>query len=209
MNVLVMAPHPDDETIGCGGSLCLHARRGDRTFVIFLTSGELGLKRLACEEAWHRREAEARNACRVLRCGDPVFLRLSDWGLQEQVDTAAAMVGTVLRQVQPGLVYLPHPRDDHPDHQAAWPVLRRALDNAPAPVPELLGYEVWSPMAAFDIVRDITPFWTRKMRALKCHASQLADIDYVRAMRGLNQYRGVVAARCRYAEVFQSLSLKE
>ena len=65
MNVLVVAPHPDDETIGCGGTLCLHQQRGDRVVVVFLTSGELGLKHLPPQEAWTIREKEANAAARI------------------------------------------------------------------------------------------------------------------------------------------------
>jgi len=209
MTVLVIAPHPDDETIGCGGALCQHARTRDRIMVVFLTSGELGLKHLAREDAWQIREEEARLACRTLRCVPPVFLRFPDWGLREHVGEIAEQVGGILQREQPGRVYLPHPHDDHPDHQAAWPMMRQVLGTRPASIPDLLGYEVWSPMAAYDVVKDITPDWTRKLRALKCHASQLAEIDYERAMRGLSQYRGIVAARCRFAEVFQSLTLPD
>jgi hypothetical protein len=48
----------------------------------------------------------------------------------------------------------------------------------------------------------------RKLRALRAHKSQLQEFDYVRAVSGLNQFRGALAARCPFAEVFQSVDLK-
>ena len=65
MNVLVVVPHPDDESIGCGGTICLHAARGDRVAAVFLTSGELGLRKLPQEKAWRVREREAEKAAEI------------------------------------------------------------------------------------------------------------------------------------------------
>src|SRR4051794_19754367 len=109
MNVLVIAPHPDDEAIGCGGALCLHARRGDRVSVVFLTSGELGLKHLPKAKAWSIREQEARKAAKVLRVSRLHFLRCSDWTLDQEFRKAAKLLRPILKQAQPGLIYLPHP----------------------------------------------------------------------------------------------------
>jgi LmbE family N-acetylglucosaminyl deacetylase len=67
----------------------------------------------------------------------------------------------------------------------------------------VLAYEVWTPLAEYDQVEDISPVMRRKLRALRCHRSQLGHFRYDRAVRGLNQYRGALAARCRYAEVFR------
>ena len=87
MNVLVIAPHPDDETIGCGGTLCLHQQRGDRVAVVFLTSGELGLKQLPRAKAWAVRETEGRAAAKILGLARAEFLRQPDWMLADQVDS--------------------------------------------------------------------------------------------------------------------------
>jgi len=79
VNVLVIAPHPDDETLGCGGTLIRHVQLGDRVSAIFLTSGELGLKQMPQEEAWRVRESEAQDAAQVLGLADVHFLRCPDW----------------------------------------------------------------------------------------------------------------------------------
>src|SRR5258706_2559089 len=98
MNVLVIAPHPDDEVIGCGGALCRHADRGDRVSVVFLTSGELGLKRLPREEAWAIREREATAAAAELGIAALDFWHGPDWVLAEHIEETAARLREALRR---------------------------------------------------------------------------------------------------------------
>jgi N-acetylglucosamine malate deacetylase 1 len=206
MNIMVLAPHPDDETIGCGGALCLHARAGDQVLVVCLTSGELGLKHLPAEEARRRREREAEAAGRILGVREWIFLRHPDWSVTSHARKIEAELTPILRRVQPGKVYLPHPADQHPDHGVVFEILDRALGQSGLSLPEVRGYEVWSPMVRSDYTVNITPVMARKMKALRAHQSQLVEFDYERAVRGLNQYRGALAGKCRYAEVFLDLS---
>jgi N-acetylglucosamine malate deacetylase 1 len=207
MNVLVLAPHPDDETIGCGGALCQHAAAGDRIAAVFITSGELGLKHLAREKAWRIRESEARAAARHLGIARLDFLRLPDWGVGEHLKDGAALVRRVLSKEQPKMIYAPHPHDGHPDHQSVLPLLRMALRGLRLRALAVRAYEVWTPLREFDHVEDISRMMSRKLSALRAHRSQLGEFDYVRAVRGLNQFRGALGAKCRYAEVFQTLDL--
>jgi len=207
MQVLIIAPHPDDESIGCGGTLCLHAGRGDSMAVVFLTSGELGLKHLPQNKAWLTREREAKKAARILGIARLFFLHLPDWLVGENVARATKKLAPLLKRLKPGLIYLPHPGEWHPDHRAALPVVRAALRVVRIPRPGLRAYEVWTPLAGYDHVENISAVMPRKVRALRAHRSQLKEFDYARAVTGLNQFRGELAARCRYAEVFQTVDL--
>jgi LmbE family N-acetylglucosaminyl deacetylase len=203
--VLVVAPHPDDEAIGCGGAICLHRQRGERVSVVFLTSGERGIDGMDDAAARAIREAEAAAATDRLGVERPEFLRLPDLALDDHVEIAAQRLAPVLATVQPSIIYLPHPDDAHPDHQATLPIVQRALAEAGtwSTLPELWAYEVWSPMASYDWPEDISGVMRDKLRAVRCYRSQLQTFRYDHAVRGLNQYRGQLAAQCRYAEVFR------
>ena len=205
--VLVIAPHPDDESIGCGGVVCLHRERGEHVRAAFLTSGERGVDGVTPEAARAIRETEAAAAAAVLGLEEIFFLRLPDLGLAENVGAVAERLGEVLWANPPGLIYLPHPDEDHPDHAATQSAVRAALAWAGAgrTPPELRGYEVWTPMSRYGWPEDVTRFMARKLQAVRCYRSQLRTFRYDRAVRGLNQYRGCLAGRCRYAEVFRSL----
>jgi len=205
MNVLVLAPHPDDESLGSGGAIALHAQKGDRVAAVFLTSGELGLKHLPREKAWTIREREGRSAGKILKLSALHFLRCRDWFLGEEIAQAVEALRPILRQEKPDLIYLPHPAEWHPDHKAVLEILRRSYKGTDLSVPTARAYEVWTPLSEYDHVENISAVMPRKMRALRAHRSQLESFDYERAIRGLNQYRGVIAGKCRYAEVFQTI----
>jgi LmbE family N-acetylglucosaminyl deacetylase len=202
VNVLVIAPHPDDEAIGCGGAVLNHADAGDRVVVAVLTSGELGLKNLPREEAWRVREAESRAAAAILGTAATHFLRLPDWGLEDAVTEAAAALHPVLTREQPGLIYLPHQQDDHPDHRACLPIVRAALSLGQEGAVELRAFEVWSPLGTVDHFEDISSVIDQKLAAVRAYPSQLAQLPYDDAIHGLNRYRGVLSRQHRYAEAY-------
>jgi N-acetylglucosamine malate deacetylase 1 len=205
MNAVVIAPHPDDESIGCGGAICRHSDAGDRVTAVFLTSGELGLKHVPREAAWETREAEAKAAGKILGIADIHFLRQPDWMLAEVIGPAAKALAEILASENPQLIYVPHPREWHPDHKAAGDILKQSLGMCALSVPEIRGYEVWTPLSEYSVVIDISAAMPRKLQAIRCHVSQLADFDYAHAAQSLNAYRGVLAARAPFAEVFEQL----
>jgi LmbE family N-acetylglucosaminyl deacetylase len=205
VNVLVLAPHPDDETIGCGGSIRTHVESGDRVHVVFLTSGELGLKHSPVSVAHETRESEAKKASQILGFSIHSFLRLPDYGLAEANGQLTKAMVPILRETAPAQIYLPHPNEDHPDHAATLPALQAALREAGLMEPWLLGYEVWTPLSQFDHVNDVSAVWSRKIEGVRAYASQLAAFNYDRAITGLNQYRGALASHCEFAEVFATL----
>ena len=208
MNVLVLAPHPDDESIGCGGTICLHTARKDRVSVVYLTSGELGLKHLPQRAAWRIREKEARTAGKILQAKKLYFLRQPDWFLSNHVQQAAGLLRDILNVETPALIYLPHPHEWHPDHKVSLRLLRTAFSANRHPIPAIRCYEVWTPLRNYDHVENITTVMPQKMKAVRAHRSQLTEIAYDRAIRGLNEYRGALGNKARYAEVFHNAEMK-
>jgi LmbE family N-acetylglucosaminyl deacetylase len=205
MKVLVLAPHPDDESIGCGGAVCLHAQAGDSVAAVFLTSGEKGLPNLARDEAWRIREAEAHEAAEILGIAKLHFLRGADGALAGEVAEIAATLRPILQSEKPNLVYLPHIGEWHPDHKAATPILQRALQGLQMSV-QIRAYEIWTPLSEFQHLENIDAVMPRKLEAIRAHRSQLEQLAYSDAIEGLNRYRGAFSCKCRYAEVFQEMN---
>lgn len=181
--VLVIAPHPDDESIGCGGAIARHVDRGDAVVVLVATSGEAtgGGTQVGGGAVGAAREAECRAACEALGAGEPVFARLPDGALAGRVDTLAGLIREHGRGC--AAVYVPAVLDPHRDHRAANAALAAAGLDA-----EVYGYEVWSP-APVDVLLDVTGVYARKEAALRCYAVALDSVDYVRSAAGLAAYR--------------------
>lgn len=204
--VLVLAPHMDDETIGCGGAICQHVRAGSRVEVLFLTDGAKGfeaedLRSLSHAARCERRRAESEDAARVLGVSATHYLDLPDGSSQVDDHSLAAMLA-VLESVSPDLVYLPFLTDSHHDHRTTVALFLAACRSRPTFDSLLCNcYEVWAPLLPNHIV-DITDDIEQKMAALQCYASQLAMNDYLSSVRGLNAYRAIANRSQGYAEAF-------
>ncbi|MEV6350266.1 PIG-L deacetylase family protein [Actinoplanes sp. NPDC051851] len=188
MRVLIIAPHPDDEMIGAGGTLALHADAHDHIIIAHLTDGERGSRDPDAAHTSATRQSEAVQAAAAIgvAVGQVQFLHLPDGGINPYDTTQFAAVLTLLRAERPDLLYLPHPHDGAFDHEAASALCWRAAtmsgssnfgDCGPAHwVPTVLGYEVWQPITAPPYHRDVSAVLPRKLAALACYHSQSAAV---------------------------------
>jgi LmbE family N-acetylglucosaminyl deacetylase len=204
--ILVISPHPDDEAIGCGGTIRKHIVDGDDVQVVFLTSGESGGHGRNEAQTIRVRERESRAARRILGIRQIHFFREPDGKLRCTPALLHRML-KLIRQVRPAVVYVPHENEMHPDHRAAARVIRSAVKRVPRRRPDVLTYEVWTPLRQMDQIVDITPFVNIKRRAIRAYRSQCAVMDFEAAILGLNRYRGEMFCwpEGEYAEVFGTL----
>jgi len=207
MNI-VIAPHPDDEAIGCGGTIRRHVERGEAVHVIFLTSGEKGCRGRDLAETARTREAEAEAAKSVLGITGIEFWRQPDGSLAV-TDTLVARLIRKLKEAQPDILYVPHEREMHPDHCVAARLVSSAVSSMDHSVPNVLMYEVWTPLQQIDHVEDISEQIDLKIAAILAHKSQCAIMRFDESARGLARYRGEMHSwpGGPYAEVFQRLTL--
>jgi LmbE family N-acetylglucosaminyl deacetylase len=193
-NIVVLAPHPDDESLGCGGLLAHASRRGADSTVVFATDGDDILVSDLPHDIDVRRREQAAAACAILGA-HPVFLGFRDGTLSDVIEELAAAFGRTFAERQPDLIVLPWFGDDHRDHVA---VNRAFAKSGVARDVHVLGCEIWSPLPANRLV-DISDVVDDKLRAIAAHtADTLLDRD---AILGLNRFRGGAArVGAKYAE---------
>ena len=204
--VLVLAPHPDDEVIGCGGALALHALQGDEVLVVVAFDGAASHPDLPREAVAARRQAESREAGRILsKGGRPI--RYEFWNYQEghtpsskELARGADRIDQLVRNYQPQTTYSPWDRDDHQDHQTLARALRLGLVQHP--MVAVRGFEVWTSLTP-TILLDVTRVAERKRAALAAHSSQSAGGRLSHGALGLSAWRSLqVGGECGSAEAF-------
>lgn len=211
--VLVLAPHMDDETIGCGGAILAHRAAGAAVEVAFLTDGSRGFlpqelaRRSEAERIAIRRE-EAGRACEILDVAGLHYLDLPD-GRSQVGNGPLRRLQDLFCAVKPDLVYLPFMTDAHRDHRILnelfFDLVRENTAWRSLPV---CCYEVWTPLYPNSII-DITAYMDTKMTALACYESQLRLNDYLSSVRGLNAYRAIANHSRGFAEAFYQTSASQ
>jgi LmbE family N-acetylglucosaminyl deacetylase/GT2 family glycosyltransferase len=185
--VLVVAPHPDDEVMGAGGMLALHARLGHTVRVVILTDGGQGDPDARTTDLKSTRVQESLNAGAVLGISDYRFLTFTDGKLGESEDLGEALREEI-EAFDPGLIYAPSPQELHPDHRAASRGLMAAVGGGKER--RIFLYGVNSQVAA-GIMFNVTDVYAQKRAAIECFLSQLEYMPLVRKGEAVDGARTV------------------
>ena len=181
--LLIVSPHPDDETIGCGGILALYGPQCD---VLLLTDGRRGKLEgsdYTEEKTAAVRQAEFEAVMDFFHVCSHLELHVPDGTLGNHANAVAVD----LRQYD--YIFVPNRNERHPDHKAAYEILKK-LYKAQNTKGTLVEYEVWSPLIAANRFLDVSAVMDRKLAGLAKYVSQIASIDYEALAKGLNMYRG-------------------
>jgi len=198
--VLVIAAHPDDEVLGCGGTIARHALHGDEVYCLILGEGitsRYSQQSQAKEEELEALKSEANEACRILGIKKIFFRDFPD----NCFDTTSFLeivkaVEEVKEETKPDIVYTHHQGDLNIDHQITFKAVltaSRPLKNET--VREIYSFEVpssteWnSPDAETyfmpDVFVDISKTFDKKIAALKAYKSEIRDYPHPRSPEAL------------------------
>ena len=215
MRVLVIAPHPDDETLGCGGTLLKHRAAGDSVSWLIATrayepkwSAEvLGNKEREIESVAAAYEFE-----RTFRLDCPAT----------RTDTVSqgdiiANISQVIAEAQPNTVYLNHAGDIHSDHRILFGCVMSAIKpfySSRHGIKRILSYETLSSTEAAPpdhmhvflptVYCDISGFIERKLEIMSLYGTEIQPYPLPRAnesIRALARFRGATVG-VEYAEAF-------
>jgi LmbE family N-acetylglucosaminyl deacetylase len=202
MKILVIATHPDDEILGCGGTLARHAACGDDVQAIVVTQGAEDIYSHESEVLGRKELKRAHKIVGIKKCH---FLDFPAPKLDIVPNYKIAdSIKEVLTSFGPSIVYLPHRGDIHVDHRAVYQAtLVAARPTRDTSIKKMLCYETlsetdWAPPSADDafiptVFVDISPYIDIKMQAMECYKSQLKEPPHSRsieALRALARLRG-------------------
>jgi N-acetylglucosamine malate deacetylase 2 len=187
-HVLLVFPHPDDETFGLGGSIILHAKAGTPITYLCGTLGEMGRQMGSPitanrETLPHIRKRELQEACQHLGITDLRLLGYHDKTVEfEDRQALVDKIYQVALEVQATVVYTYYPGHAvHPDHEAMAEATVEALERIPlAQRPTLyalaFSHNHLQVLGPPDVVVDISSVVDDKLKAIKAHYTQTAKM---------------------------------
>ena len=207
--VIVISVHPDDETLGCGGTILKHLKNGDEVHCILITGGNREQ-----QIVWNKVK-EAYNFTSVVELGFPE-LDLMDISLNKLIPPIAK----VFSNLKPQIIYMPNRSDAHSDHKAIFNAVASCTKSFRYPyIEQVLMIEVISetdfalplPESVFipNYFVDITEEMTRKNEIMKLYETEMLPYPQTRnesTLTALNRYRGSQIG-VEYAEAFMSLKI--
>jgi len=200
--ILVVVAHPDDEVLGCAGTIARHVSDGDKVYVVFMSDGVTSRTGVESNEVEVRKQA-AKDASNILgMVQSPRFLGFPD----NRMDTVALLdivqtLEQVINEIEPEVVYTHHSGDLNIDHKITHQAVMTACRPQPGfCVREIYSFEVlssteWSTNNPFipNYFVDISDILELKISAIKAYNSELRLFPHARSIESIEalvKYRG-------------------
>jgi len=193
--VVVFSPHPDDETLACGGTIAKTVHQGNEVYVVTMTDGRNSHRFVlhidkdpTPEEISAIRRSEARQAAEILgvKQDNLVFLDFEDGSLSHNISEAKARVRDILANLNPNMIFIPSEYDIQKDHRATNMIVSLALKELALQL-AVYAYVVWpdsrklqrslrtllGALRPATVIRiDISDFIQIKKKAMSVYKSQ-------------------------------------
>lgn len=197
---MVIAPHPDDEALGCAGTLLQILKKDVSSLIIYLTSGER-LYGDPSREVAEKRKEEAVSSSGMLGFRERLFLDFPDGEIDRHKERICGKLSEIIEQRKPDMVLSPSPIDYHADHIGTSRIAARLLNDFQTF--KLAFYEVYSTLR-FNYLVDITDVADLKRKTILNYRTSLYGKPeiYVNAALGLNAQRSIFVQKEGYYEAF-------
>lgn len=215
--VIIVAAHPDDETLGAGGAILKHKQNGDEVYWLIVTSvleaHGFSSERVCSRQDEIQKVAEAFDFNDVFKLDYPTA-QLTDTELNEIIPR----ISTIFLEVKPEIIYVMNRSDAHSDHRVIFDAVMACTKSFRYPfVQKVLMYECiseteFAPILPEKVFQpnyyvDITTHFKRKLEIMQIFESELGEHPFPRSLRNIEAlavFRGA-SAGIEYAEAFQLL----
>ncbi len=202
MNILIIAPHPDDEILGCGGTIIKHIKQNDEVYLCIMTKGDI---KYYGDQTLHEKRQEVLKVAEFLKIKKVFFCDF----IAAQLDTYPQnqinqKLREIIQEVRPHTIYLPHQGDLHRDHQITFQCTLVAAKPILNPfIKKIISYEALSETEQSspytnpfipNYYINITAQLAQKKQALLLYASELRPYPHPRSPQALEikaQSRGI------------------
>lgn len=210
MKILIIAPHPDDEVLGCGGTVAKHSKRGDEVYLCIVTKAYTPDW---SEEFLKNRSKEIEKANKILGIKKTYFLNYPTVKLdtfpQKELNEA---ISKVVAEIKPDVAYIPHKGDLNKDHRLIFESSLVATRPVNHKVKRILSYETLSEtewgqsIEPFipNVYVDVSEIFEKKIEAMKAYESELKQCPHPRSLEiieALAKKRGSEVG-VKFAEAF-------
>jgi LmbE family N-acetylglucosaminyl deacetylase len=208
-NVLVVSVHPDDETLGCGGTLLKHKDNNNKINWLICTSLN------KTNPYYEKRKYEIKEVSELYNFDSIHNLELETTKVDEYpMGEIISKISNVLNELKPNIIYLPFKNDVHSDHRKIFEAAYSCTKSFRYPfIKKIYMMETLSEteFACFqdanfipNVFNDISKYFSKKLEIMKIYQSEIAEFPFPRSLENIEaigKFRGATS-NCKYAEAF-------